>query len=143
MTFLSFLAMYAVMYAMVDKWADVHLSLSRAYMAALMAAPMVLLELWLMKSMYPDKRMNAILAGLAVVAGVALWVAIRTEAGVGDRQFLKAMIPHHSGAVLMCEQSSLSDAEIVALCKSIVESQQREIDQMEAILRRLGGGPAG
>jgi uncharacterized protein (DUF305 family) len=61
---------------------------------------------------------------------------MRTQAAVGDRQFLRSMIPHHSGAILMCEQASLTDPEITALCRDIVESQRAEIAKMQALLAR-------
>jgi len=57
---------------------------------------------------------------------------------VGNQQFLDSMIPHHSRAILLCEQSNITDPEIKDLCGEIVESQQQEIDQMKDILQRLG-----
>ena len=62
---------------------------------------------------------------------------MRTQAFVGDKEFLKSMIPHHSGAVLMCNEASITDPEIVQLCGQILESQKREINQMKTILNRL------
>jgi len=61
---------------------------------------------------------------------------MRTQAGIGNAEFLRAMIPHHSGAILMCEKASITDPEIVALCQGITKSQSQEIEQMEAILAR-------
>lgn len=61
---------------------------------------------------------------------------MRTQAGVDDKEFLKSMIPHHSGAILMCEQSSLTDPELISLCKEIVKAQNAEIAQMQRILER-------
>ncbi len=58
------------------------------------------------------------------------------QAGIGDKEFLRSMIPHHSGAILMCEQATLTDPEIKALCRGIVDGQRQEIAQMEAILAR-------
>ena len=59
---------------------------------------------------------------------------MRTQALIGDRQFLRSMIPRHSGAILMCQRSNIHDPEIVALCDKIVSGQKREIAQMKAIL---------
>jgi uncharacterized protein (DUF305 family) len=56
---------------------------------------------------------------------------------VGDVQFLKSMIPHHAGAVLMCEQAPIEDGAVRELCKSIIASQQEEIAQMKGMLARL------
>jgi uncharacterized protein (DUF305 family) len=69
---------------------------------------------------------------------VVLFICIRQQTWIGDRQFLRSMIPHHSGAILMCERASIADPEIKELCKTIVLGQQSEIDQMKAILNRLG-----
>ena len=137
MAALSFAAMYILMYAMVDTFGHVFMNINQFYMAGLMAAPMVLIELVVMRGMYHDKRLNALIAGGSVVVGVLMFVFIRQQTAVADNQFLRSMIPHHSGAILMCQNASLQDAEIRELCKAIVSSQQQEIDQMTAMLRRL------
>lgn len=131
---LSFLAMYALMYAMVDQLANVYHSVNQFYMAGLMAAPMLLIELWLMSSMYPDRRRNLILAGVTVVFMLFCWWGIRTQAAVTDRQFIRSMIPHHAGAILMCEENRLKDPELVKLCQEIITSQKQEIAQMKQLL---------
>lgn len=137
MTLLSFIAMFIFMYAMVDRFANVYPNVNQFYMAGLMAAPMVIIELIVMRAMYPDMKMNMILGGVALVALVLFFVGIRAQAAVGDVQFVKSMVPHHSGAILMCNRASLSDAELKKLCGEIVGGQQREIEQMKAILARL------
>jgi uncharacterized protein (DUF305 family) len=87
-----------------------------------------------------NRTWNLILyAALALVFVLAL-LAVRTQAVVGDKQFLRSMIPHHSGAILMCQEASIRDAEIRELCfgpKGIVRSQRREIEQMNRMLARL------
>jgi uncharacterized protein (DUF305 family) len=136
MAALSYVAMFALMYAMVDRFSDIYPNLTQAYMAALMAAPMVAIEIVLMASMYPSKRTNAfILAGSALVL-VGAFGAIRQQAAIGDDEFLRSMIPHHSGAILMCQQASIKDAEVRELCGSIIESQRQEIETMKQILER-------
>lgn len=136
MAVLSFAAMFALMYAMVDRFANIYPNLNQAYMATLMAAPMVAIEIVLMASMYPNKRTNVfILAGSALVLVGAFW-AIRQQAAIGDDEFLRSMIPHHAGAILMCEQASLTDDEVRQLCGGIIEGQRREIDTMKQILER-------
>ena len=136
---LSFIVMYVFMYAMVNELPNALPNLNTAYMAGLMTAPMLVLELALMGSMYPSKRANAALMAIGVLAAVALWSATRTQAAVGDKQFVRSMIPHHAGAILMCREASISDAEVRKLCGEIVEGQQREIEQMKRILARLSG----
>lgn len=139
MLVLSFITMYVLMYAMVDKFEDVYPNHNQAYMAALMVAPMAIIEIVLMGSMYPHKRTNALIIVGALILLVAAWFAIRTQAGIGDEQFVKSMIPHHSGAILMCDGAKLQDAELRQLCIDITAGQQSEIDQMRTILGRLGG----
>lgn len=131
---LSFVAMFALMYAMVDDFSSVYLNLNQAYMALLMAAPMGLIELVLMRSMYPNRRLNAIIMAACAVVLVVSWFMIRQQTAIGDTQFLRSMIPHHSGAILMCEQAPLSDPRLTALCDSIVKNQAEEIAQMKALL---------
>ena len=137
MAVLSFISMYILMYAMVNSIDNVYNSFNQFYMAGLMTAPMIPLELFLMKAMYPDKRRNAIIIAASVAAALAFFLLIRQQGAVSDKQFLRSMIPHHAGAILMCEQASIQDAEIKELCGSIISSQQGEIDQMKAKLLEL------
>ncbi len=137
MAALSFVAMYILMYAMVNTFDDVYNSVNQVYMAGLMTAPMVVIELVVMRAMYHNAKLNLLLIGASIVAGVLLFTFIRQQAVVTDSQFLRSMIPHHSGAILMCREAPLRDAEIRKLCGGIIASQQQEIDQMNAILRRL------
>jgi hypothetical protein len=137
MTALSFASMYVLMYAMVDVIGNVYSSVNQVYMAGLMTAPMIGIELLVMRGMYRDTRRNSAILIASVIAGIAFFVFIRQQTGVSDRQFLRSMIPHHAGAILMCEESAIQDAEIRALCRTIISGQQAEIDQMKAKLRAL------
>jgi uncharacterized protein (DUF305 family) len=137
---LSLLIMYLAMFAMI--WAsDAFIqNINFFYMALVMWAPMALVMMLTMKSMYTNARLNAVLyVGFAAVF-VLSFAGIRTQGLVGDRQFLRSMIPHHSGALLMCRRSAIKDAEIRELCfgpNGIVETQSREIQQMKTIQQRL------
>jgi len=133
---LSFVAMYVLMYAMVDRLGNAVPNINQFYMAGLMTAPMAILEILLMARMYPDKRKNTTILLLGAVVLAACWFGIRAQAGVGDRQFLKSMIPHHAGAILMCEQASLTQPDVKALCDGIVKAQEEEIARMRALLAR-------
>lgn len=137
MTGLSFAAMYVLMYAMVDVFANVFNSLNQVYMAGLMAAAMVIIELVVMGRMYHDRRRNIGLIAGSIAVLLLCWFGIRQQWGIGNRQFLRSMIPHHAGAILMCEQASVDDVEIRALCQGIIAGQQSEIDQMKARLDAL------
>jgi Na+/melibiose symporter-like transporter len=137
MTVLSFISMYVLMYAMVNSFANVYSNLNQYYMAGLMTAPMVLIELALMGRMYQDKKLNATIAVLSLVALVGFWFLIRQQTAIADRQFLKSMIPHHAGAILMCREAALADAEIKELCAKIIADQEAEIRQMKEKLSVL------
>lgn len=137
MAVLSFIAMYILMYAMVNEFANVYPNFNQFYMAAPMAAPMVLIEILLMRAMYHNKRLNIGIAAASVIALLGFWFAIRQQTAIADEQFLKSMIPHHAGAILMCEQAALADREIKELCRKIIASQQAEIGQMKAMLAEL------
>lgn len=136
MAALSFAAMYALMYAMVDAWANIYANLNQAYMAGLMTAPMVVIELLLMGSMYRDRRRNLVILAASVLGGIACFALIRQQSAIGDRQFLRSMIPHHAGAILMCAEASVTDPAIKALCRDIDASQRAEIARMRAMLAR-------
>lgn len=133
----SFLAMYMLMYAMVNSTANIYNNVNQFYMAGLMAAPMALIELALMRAMYGDKRLNGLIAGASIVAHSGFLLLIRQQTGVTDGQFLRSMIPHHAGAVLMCLMSSAEDPRIKKLCEGIVASQELEIRQMKDRLATL------
>jgi uncharacterized protein (DUF305 family) len=133
---IDFLIMYLVMYTMIASLDHLYLNINNVYMTLMMVAPMAIVMLVAMRSMFPSRRLNLAVAATAAVVFTASFFAMRTQAAVGDEQFLRSMIPHHSGAVLMCEQSVIRDPEITALCERIVESQKKEIAQMQAILQR-------
>jgi len=137
MIVLHFIAMYIFMYAMVNVFDNVFNSLNQVYMAALMTASMVLIELPLMSSMYKSKKLNMIILAAGAIVLIGSWFGVRQQAAIGDRQFLRSMIPHHAGAILMCQQASIQDQEIRTLCNNIISGQQAEIDQMKTILARL------
>jgi len=103
-------------------------------MAGLMTASMLLIELPLMRHMYPRNKLNGAIMGFGIVALASCFLFIRQQIAISDGQFLRSMIPHHASAILMCEQAALSDLEIRELCENIVTSQQVEIEQMKAML---------
>ena len=137
MTAVSFISMYVLMYAMVNRFANVYSNLNQFYMAGLMTAPVVVIELALMGSRYKHKNGNIIIVAISVVVLGAFLLGIRQQAAIGDKNLLRSMIPHHAGAILMCERAPIQHAEIKKLCGEIISSQQREIDQMKSTLARL------
>ena len=137
---ISLLIMYLAMFAMIWSFGEFFNNTNMLYMALVMWAPMGILMLLMMPMMYPNKKLNmALLASFALVL-ILSFGAIRDQTLVGDKQFVRAMIPHHSGAITMCNRASIRDQEIRDICfkpNGIIESQKREIAQMEAILKRL------
>lgn len=136
----SLIIMYLVMFAMIWSLGDFFNNLNMLYMALMMGMPMGILMLLMMRMMYQNKKLNLLLLGTFALIFILSFWAMRAQGLVGDRQFVRAMIPHHSGAILMCERASIRDPEIREICfrpNGIVESQAREITQMKAILERL------
>jgi uncharacterized protein (DUF305 family) len=133
---ISGIIMYFVMFTMIDGLPEFYHNLNTFYMALMMVAPMAILMIVMMSSMYRNRSANfAICLGFAAVFALA-FLFIRQQTTIGDIQFLRSMIPHHSGAILMCRQAQLSDPEIKSLCQQIIHSQREEIVQMKRILAR-------
>ncbi len=137
MLLVSFVIMYGVMFLNVAETSHIYLSLTRTYMTLLMVAPMALMMLLLMGKMYKNKKKNMVIALTAVVVFVAALAGLRTQTPVGDVQYMKAMIPHHSSAIMVSKNASLKDPEVKKLAEDIIIAQEKEIAQMKAILNRL------
>jgi uncharacterized protein (DUF305 family) len=129
--------MYIVMFSMIDGWIDFRNNLNMLYMAVTMWAPMGIFMLATMPGMFPNRRANiALYAAFIVLTAGSFW-ATRSQAAIDNRQFIASMVPHHSGAILMCREASLSDPELVLLCETITRTQREEIQQMDRIAKRL------
>ena len=135
MVVLSFIVMYVLMYAMVNRMQDVLPNINQFYMAGLMTSAMVVIEIVIMSMMYHNRKLNMIIILLSLLVLAGCYAGIRQQTGVSDKQFLKSMIPHHSAAILMCRTADLNDPEIKKLCQDIMIGQQAEIDQMNAKLK--------
>jgi hypothetical protein len=135
-TIASGIVMYLAMFAMIDSIDSFYNNLNMIYMTLMMVAPMVVLMIVGMRHMFASRAVNMALIASCVVAFFGSFALIRTQTTIGDTAFLRSMIPHHSGAVLMCREAQLTDPELISLCKSIEQSQRQEIDQMKRILAR-------
>lgn len=136
-TAISAIIMYLVMFVMIDNTGSFYNNVNMFYMTLMMVAPMVVIMLvGSMRSMFPNKNLNYILVGGLAVVFFLSWALIRWQYPIGNTQFLRSMIPHHSGAILMCQESDLTDPEIIKLCDGIIKGQKQEIDEMKAILER-------
>ena len=128
--------MYILMYMMVDRYSNVYPSFNQFYMAGMMASPMIIIELFLMGSMYPNKILNVLIIIISFALLTTFIYFIRSQTAIADKEFLKSMIPHHAAALLMCKEAKITDNEIKKLCQNIISSQQSEIDWMK---RKLEG----
>ena len=130
---LGLAVMYVVMFTMIDGWHDFRNNMNMLYMAVTMWAPMGIFMLATMPGMFPHKRLNIALYAVFALLTIGSFWATRSQAAIDNRQFVASMIPHHSGAILMCREAMLSDPELVTLCSQIVRNQRQEIDQMNKI----------
>jgi len=133
----SFVVMYVVMYLNVYELQHVYFSLTRFYMTVLMITPMALIMLGFMQHMYQNKQRNVLIVLGSVVVFVAALTMVRAQTLVDDSRWMKAMIPHHSIAILTSERANLQDPEVRKLADGIIETQQREIGEMQQMLHRL------
>lgn len=83
------------------------------------------------------KGLNTVLYAVFIVLTIVSFAATRAQTLIDDREFIDSMVPHHSGAILMCREADLRDSELLKLCGEIIEAQRREIEQMHRIKRRL------
>lgn len=130
----SFIAMFITMYAMVAEWRHVYININKIYMALLMVAAMGIVNGLVMLKMYGSKSLRWTLFGASVIATVFITGIIRTQGLVGNQSFLRSMIPHHSSAILMCEQATITNTDIQELCEQIVQTQKEEIQIMKTML---------
>lgn len=129
--------MYGLMYLNTWRASDVWFSWSRVFMTMIMAGAMALVMLGFMRPMYRDRHANAVIVMVAVALLVAGTALVRTQATVGDVAYMKAMIPHHSIAVLTSTRARIRDPRVRKLADGIIESQEREITQMQALIEDI------
>lgn len=139
MAILSYIAMFFLMYAMVDKFENVVPNINQFYMAGLMTASMIIIELILMRDMYKKKELNLLIIAISTTILISCFLFIQNQTAVSEKQFLKSMIPHHAAAVLMVKEAHIFDPEIKKLADGIITSQQKEIDFMKTKLNEMNG----
>lgn len=137
----STVVMYGLMYLNTYALSHVFWSQTRAWMALLMGAVMAVIMLGFMAKMYPSRRTNlAIFGGAIAIFAVSLWL-VRSQETVDDVSWMKAMIPHHSIAIMTSERAHIKDPEVRKLADGIIDAQVREIAQMKAMIARLDAQP--
>ena len=137
MMIVSFIIMYAVMFANVDSVDHIMLSSMRTYMAILMIAPMAVSMMLFMWGMYENKKLNKVIIGLAFIIFAVTFYMMRTQAGISDVDYMKGMIPHHSSAILTSQESDLRDPETKKLAGEIIKAQEEEIALMKELIEKL------
>jgi hypothetical protein len=137
----STVVMFGLMYLNTYAFDHVWFSQTRGWMALVMGTTMAIVMLGFMFAMYPSRAANlAIFAAAGVTFAASLWL-VRSQQTVDDVSYMKAMIPHHSIAVLTSRRAHISDPRVRELADDIIEAQLREIDEMEALIRDLEANP--
>ncbi|QOD60913.1 DUF305 domain-containing protein [Polaribacter haliotis] len=134
----SFVAMYITMYLNTYEFDHVYFSLTRFYMSCLGISTMALIMWFFMRNMYQNKKKNiAIVFGSIVLFLGALGLVREQKSTVDDVLWMKAMIPHHSIAILTSERADIKDPEVKKLANDIIKAQKKEIEEMKAMIKRL------
>jgi uncharacterized protein (DUF305 family) len=137
----STVVMFGLMYLNTYAWDHIFYSETRTYMALYMGAAMAVIMLSFMLGMYTNRTANiAIYAGAVLIFTGSLFL-LRSQTTVQDVSYMRAMIPHHSIAILTSERSEISDPRVRKLADEIIEAQRREIAEMKALITDLQGGP--
>ena len=133
----STIVMFIMMYFNTYKWDHVYFSETRAYMALYMGAGMAVIMLAFMNNMYKKTKINLLVYGVSVVMfAVGLW-GVRSQATVDQVDWMQAMIPHHSIAILTSSRAHIEDPRVRALADGIIQAQEREIAEMQALIKEL------
>lgn len=133
----STLVMFGLMYLNTYAWDHATFSETRTYMALMMGAAMAIVMLVFMLDMYPNWKANlSIVIGSVAIFAVSLWL-VRSQVTVEDVSYMKAMIPHHSIAIMTSERANISDPRVQKLADGIIEAQRREIAEMKALIAEL------
>ena len=133
----STIVMYIMMYFNTYQWEHVYFSETRAYMALYMGAGMAVIMLVFMGNMYKKTKLNLMIYGLSVLMfAVGIW-GVRSQATVDQVDWMQAMIPHHSIAILTSSRADIEDPRVQKLADDIIEAQKREIAEMQALIEAL------
>jgi uncharacterized protein (DUF305 family) len=115
----------------------VYFSWTRVFMAMIMGGIMTAVMMLFMWRMYPNKRTNAAVLGVAAALFVAGLSLVRTQATIGDVAYMRAMIPHHSIAIMTSSRARIEDPRVRKLADGIIESQKKEIAEMKDLIADL------
>jgi peptidoglycan/LPS O-acetylase OafA/YrhL len=133
----SFVIMYLIMFLNLAEFNHVYNSITRIYMTTLMIASMAISMLLFMWKMYPNKKLNYSIIVFSTITFLGTLLLLRTQTPISDIQWMKAMIPHHSSAIMTSSNASFKDPEVQKLANDIIEAQEKEIKQMKEMINRL------
>lgn len=133
----SGISMYVTMYFNTYELSHVFFSWTRMYMTIIGVSGMSLIMYFFMRDMYPSRRKNSLIVGLSLlIMGLATYL-VRYQKPINDVKWMKAMIPHHSIAILTSERANITDPEVKRLADDIIEAQRKEIAEMKSMIERL------
>jgi uncharacterized protein (DUF305 family) len=138
----STVVMFGLMYLNTYAMDHAYFSETRAWMALYMGGVMAVIMLAFMWGMYASKATNAVILLVSAVAFASGVYFVRSQATIGDMAWMKAMIPHHSIAILTSSRANFSDPRVQALATRIIDAQKLEIAEMKALIADLNGGPS-
>lgn len=137
MVAVSTVAMFIMMYFNIYRLEHAYWSQTMAWMAVMMGAAMTVIMLLFMLGMYPNRSANRAIIAIAVVVFAGALYLVQSQVTVGDVSYMRAMIPHHSKAIMTSERADISDPRVRKLADEIIQSQQREIGEMKALINDL------
>lgn len=134
MFLISFIVMLLISYTTLYTFDHYTFSTNKLYMAILMTSTMGVINTILMGEMFKTQKIRFGIMGSSILLVLISFLLIRTQGFVGDEEFLRSMIPHHSAAIQVCENAKLSNPKNVELCEEIIKAQEREIEIMKDYL---------
>ncbi|AGY82581.1 DUF305 domain-containing protein [Carnobacterium inhibens] len=133
----STVVMYFLMFFNIFELSHFMFSETRVYMSIMMGSVMAIIMLLFMWKMYQKKKLNYLILGVSIlIFGTSLWL-VRSQATVDDTSWMKAMIPHHSIAILTSERADVSDPRVQELRDSIIKTQKEEIAEMKKLIEDI------
>lgn len=134
---ISFILMYAIMFLNVEEADHIYLNMTRFYMSLLMICAMAVLMIVMMPLMYSDKKANIIIIISSIVVFAFAFIGVHKQFLISDIQYMKGMIPHHSIAIMTSKNAHIKDARVRKLADGIIETQEKEIAEMKAMIDSL------
>lgn len=137
MILVSTVVMFGMMYLNVFQWDHIFYSQTRFFMALMMGAVMAMIMLLFMWKMYENKKWNLAILAVSVLVFCGSLFMVRSQTAVDDVKWMKAMIPHHSIAILTSTNAAIKDPEVKELADDIIQTQKEEIEKMKEMIERL------